>query len=134
MRPNKIGQVAKFHTPYPDEEPNQLFVMLEVIEDTLMPRAKIRAIFADSVWESIRSVQLADLESVELGTDDLIGLYVTINKEDLRQVKRRVISVKQKKIMLDLTKRNKGVETNVWMTILDQNRLEHTGTLFVTHL
>jgi hypothetical protein len=30
--------------------------------------------------------------------------------------------------MLDLTK---GVETNVYLTIEDENRKEHTGTLFV---
>ena len=33
MRPNKIGQVAKFHTPLPDENANQLNVVLEIIED-----------------------------------------------------------------------------------------------------
>jgi hypothetical protein len=39
MRSNKIGQVAKFHTPLPDENPNQLYVVLEIIEDDERPRA-----------------------------------------------------------------------------------------------
>jgi hypothetical protein len=32
MTPNKTGQVAKFHTPLPDENPNQIYVVLEIIE------------------------------------------------------------------------------------------------------
>jgi len=32
MRPNKIIQVAKFHTPLPIENANQLCVVLEIIE------------------------------------------------------------------------------------------------------
>ena len=34
-------------------------------------------------------------------------------------------------LLLDLTKGAKGVETNVWLTIEDQDGKEHTGTLFV---
>jgi hypothetical protein len=33
MRPNKIGQVAKFHTPLPGKNANQLYVVLDIIED-----------------------------------------------------------------------------------------------------
>jgi len=44
MRPNKIGQVAKFHTPLPDKNPNQLYVVLEIIEDDERPRADIKAL------------------------------------------------------------------------------------------
>lgn len=33
MRPNKPGQVAKFYTPLPDENPDQLYVVLEIKED-----------------------------------------------------------------------------------------------------
>ena len=33
MRPNKIGQVAKFHALLRDENPNQLYIVLEIIED-----------------------------------------------------------------------------------------------------
>jgi hypothetical protein len=44
----------------------------------------------------------------------------------------KVIKVNEQKIMLDLTKEIKGVETNVWLTIQDENGKEHIGTLFVT--
>ena len=36
MRPNKTGQVAKFHTPLPGENPNQLYVVLEIKEDEII--------------------------------------------------------------------------------------------------
>jgi hypothetical protein len=38
MRPNKKGQIAKFHTPLPDENPEQLYVVLELVEDDDRPR------------------------------------------------------------------------------------------------
>jgi hypothetical protein len=33
MRPNKKGQIAKLHTPLVGENPEQLYVVIEVIED-----------------------------------------------------------------------------------------------------
>jgi hypothetical protein len=37
MKPTKQGQIAKFHTPLADEDPDQLYVVLEVIEDDERP-------------------------------------------------------------------------------------------------
>lgn len=56
---------------------------------------------------------------------------VTINKADYSQATGKVVKVSEQKIMLDLTKGVKGVETNVWLTIQDENGTEHTGTLFM---
>jgi hypothetical protein len=39
--------------------------------------------------------------------------------------------VKDQKINLDMSKGVKGIETNVWLTVKDNNGVEHTGTLFV---
>jgi len=33
MRPTKQGQTVKFHTPLADENPHQLYVVLEMIKD-----------------------------------------------------------------------------------------------------
>jgi transcription antitermination factor NusG len=131
MRPNKKGQIAKFHTPLPDENPEQLYVVLEVIEDDDRPRAKIQALNTGLSFVSINSVGLNDLEVVEVNTQDLIGHQVTINKSDFSQVKGKVIKVDEQKIMLDLTKGVTGVETNVWLTIIDENGKEQMGTLYV---
>ncbi len=131
MRPNKIGQVAKFHTPLPDENPNQLYVVLEIKEDVERPRADIKALNTGLSFPPINTVLLDDLEVVEVDTADLVGHQVTINKADYSQATGKVVKVSEQKIMLDLTKGVKGVETNVWLTIQDENGTEHTGTLFV---
>ncbi len=131
MRPNKIGQVAKFHTPLPDENPNQLYVVLEIIEDDERPRADIKALNTGLSFPPINTVKLDDLEVVEVDTADLVGHNVTINKAAYSQATGKVVKVSEQKIMLDLTKGVKGVETNVYLTIEDENGKEHTGTLFV---
>ncbi|MBL7925748.1 MAG: hypothetical protein JNK61_02470 [Bacteroidia bacterium] len=131
MRPNKIGQVAKFHTPLPDENPDQLYVVLEIKEDDERPRADIKALNTGLSFPPINTVLLDDLEVVEVDTADLVGHQVTINKADYSQATGKVVKVSEQKIMLDLTKGVKGVETNVWLTIEDESGKEHTGTLFV---
>jgi hypothetical protein len=131
MRPNKPGQVAKFHTPLPDENPDQLYVVLEIKEDVERPRADIKALNTGLSFPPINTVLLDDLEVVEVDTADLVGHKVTINKADYSQATGKVVKVSEQKIMLDLTKGVKGVETNVWLTIEDESGKEHTGTLFV---
>lgn len=131
MRPNKKGQIAKFHTPLPDEDPNQLYVILDLFEDTDNPRAHIKPLNTGFSLVSINTVSLEDLDVVEVNTQDLIGQLVTINKSDYSQAKGKIIKVDEQKIMLDLTKGVKGVETNVWVTIIDENNKEQMGTLFV---
>jgi hypothetical protein len=130
MKPTKIGQVAKFNTPLPDENPNQLYVVLEIIEDDERPRANIKA-FNAGLSLPINTVSLNDLEVIDVNSADLAGHEVTINKADYSQVTGKVVKVSEQKIMLDLTKGVKGVETNVWLTIEDESGKEHMGTLFV---
>lgn len=131
MRPNKIGQVSKFHIPLPDENPNQLYVVLEIKEDVERPRADIKALNTGLRFPPINTVLLDDLEVVEVDTDDLVGHQVIINKADYSQATGKVVKVSEQKIMLDLIQDVKGVETNVWLTIEDESGKEHIGTLFV---
>lgn len=131
MKPNKAGQIVKFHTPLPNENPNQLYVVLELIEDDDRPRADIKPLNTNFSYPPINTVKFDNLEVVEVDTSDLIGHTVTINKADYSQVSGKVISVSEQKILLDLTKGVKGVETNVWVTVRDEMGNEHTGTLFV---
>lgn len=65
----------------------------------------------------------------EVNTSDLVGHEVTINKADYSQAIGKVIKVSEQKIILDFSKGLKGIETNVWLTILDENGKEHTGKL-----
>ncbi len=131
MKPNKVGQVAKFHTPNEDEDPNQLYVVLEIKGDDDSARVDIKALNTGLSFPPINTVRLNDLEVVPVDTADLVGHTVIINKADYSQVSGKVIKVSEQQIMLDLTKGVKGVETNVWVTIQDENGKEHTGTLFV---
>ena len=131
MKPTKVGQVAKFHTPNEDEDPNQLYVVLEIKGDDDSARVDIKALNTGLSFPPISTVRLSDLEVVKVGTSDLIGHTVIINKADYSQVSGKVIEVNEQQIMLDLTKGVKGVETNVWVTVQDENGKQHKGTLFV---
>ncbi|WP_426095177.1 hypothetical protein [Flavobacterium sp. DSR2-3-3] len=131
MKPNKQGQIVKFHTPLEGENPEQFYVVLEVIEDDSGPRADIQALNTGLAFPPINTVRLDDLEVVEVSTQDLIGHYVTINKADYSQVDGKVISVNEQKINLDLTNGINEVETNVYLTKVDKNGKEHLGTLYV---
>lgn len=106
-------------------------MVLEVIEDGERSRADIQALNTGLPFPPVNKVRLDDLEIAEVSTDDLIGQIVTIDKSDYSQVEGMVIKVSEQKIMLDLTKGIQGVETNVWITVLDKNGNEHTGKLFV---
>ncbi len=131
MKPTKVGQVAKFHTPNSDEDPNQLYVVLEIKGDDASARVDIKALNTGLSFPPINTVKLSDLEVVPVNTADLIGHTVIINKVDYSQVSGKVIAVSEQEIMLDLTKGVKGVETNVWITIQDENGKKHKRTLFV---
>lgn len=131
MRPNKNGQVARIHTPLPDENPDQLYVVLEIKEDDERARTDIKALNTSLSFPPINTFLLDDLEVVEVNTADLIVHQVTINKADYSQATGKVVKVSEQKILLDLTKRVKGVDTNVGLTIENESGKEHTGTLFV---
>lgn len=132
MIPTKEGQIVKFHSPLADENPDQQYVVLEIKEDGERSRVDIKALNTALSFPPVNTVLLSDLEVIEVDTSDLIGHIVTINKSDLSQVVGKVIKVSEQKINLDLSKGIHGVETNVWLTILDDKGNEHMGTLYVT--
>lgn len=131
MKPDKPGQIAKFHTPLPDENPDQLYVVLEIKDETERPRADIKALNTGLSFPPVNTVLLNDLEVADVDTTDLLVHEVTISKTDYSEATGMVIKVSEQKIMLDLGKGVNGVETNVWLTITDENGKEQTGTLFV---
>jgi hypothetical protein len=131
MKPQKEGQVVKFHTPYPKENPNQLYVILEIHFDVEKPRAIIKELNGGKALASTNVVLVDDLEVAEVETAGLLGHYVSINKSDSSQVKGKVVKLNDKKTILDMSKSAEGVETNVLLTILDGNGKEHVGNLFV---
>ena len=132
MVPTKEGQIVKFHSPLADENPDQQYVVLEIKEDGERSRVDIKALNTGLSFPPVNTVLLSDLEVIQVDTSDLTGHIVTINKSDFSQVVGKVIKVSEQKINLDLSKGIHGVETNVWLTILDDKGNEHMGTLYVT--
>lgn len=134
MQPTKIGQIVKFHTPFPDEEPNQLYVIFEIHFDVEKPRALIKELNGGKPFASSTVVNVEDLEVSKVPTSDLLGYKVTIEKPDYAQITGKVTKVTEQNIELDLTKSVKGVETNVWLTIQDEMGTAQTGTLLLPEI
>ena len=132
MIPTKEGQIVKFHTPLENENPDQQYVVLEIKEDGEKSRVDIKALNTGLSFPPINTVLLSDLEVIEVETSDLIGHKVTINKSDFSQIVGKVIKVNEQKINLNLSRGIHGVETNVWLTVIDDKGSEHLGTLYVT--
>jgi hypothetical protein len=82
-------------------------------------------------YQPIKKVHLDDLEVVKVSTQDLIGHYITIDKSDYSQVEVSVSKVSEQKIEVILSSGVEGTETNVWLTVTDNNGVENLGTLFV---
>ncbi|WP_435415781.1 hypothetical protein [Polaribacter aestuariivivens] len=66
MEPTKTGQIVKFHTPLEYEDPKQLFIVFEFIEDGARSKTKIRPIDERaSIFNAIHLIRAKDLEVVE---------------------------------------------------------------------
>lgn len=127
MKEIKEGQIVRFHTPLADENPEQIYVVLEIKS----PRVDIQALNTGLAIVPINTVLLDDLEVVEVCTSDLIGHIVTIKKSDSTYVLGKVVNADESKINLDLSKKNNGIETNVLIKVIDSDGIEHLGTLFI---
>lgn len=131
MKVTKEGQIVKFHSPLSDENPEQVYVVLEIKHDAEISKADIQALNTGLPIVPVNTVLLDDLEVVEVSTNDLIGLIVKIKKTDSTLILGKVISIAQSKINLDLSNSIDGVDTNVYLTVLDRDGITHTGTLYV---
>ncbi len=131
MVPIKNGQIVKFHTPLEDENPNQLYVVVELFLDKEIPLASIQALGTGLSIPPIMKVKIEDLTVEEVTTDDLIGSEVTIIDGSSTEHKGHVISARDQKILLDMEQRDGKVLTNVWLTISNNEKIEHSGYLLV---
>jgi hypothetical protein len=71
----KRGQIVKFHTPLPDEDPNLLYVVLEAHYDVDIPRARIKALDTGFAFPPINVVRAGELEVVEIDCEQITTLY-----------------------------------------------------------
>lgn len=130
MKPDKEGQIAKFHTALPGENREQQYVILEIIIDN-MSRAKIQALNTGLPFPPISTVKLDDLEVVSASTADLIGEFVKIRKTDSTFTEGKVIAVDKDQVILDLSRLSNGIDTNVTLRIIDKDGKEHSGSLYI---
>jgi hypothetical protein len=63
MLPTKEGQIVRFHTPLADEDPNQIYVVLELKEDGERSRADIQALGTGWAFPPVSTVLISDLGS-----------------------------------------------------------------------
>ena len=129
MRPNKIGQVAKFQRPLPDENPNQFYIETGIFTANERLKSDIKSLNTDLSLPPVNNVKLEDLEIVEIDTADFVEYNLTINKADYSQAMGKVVKLSVQKIILYFSNGVKGLETNVWLTI--ENGKAHHGTLCV---
>ncbi len=131
--PDKQGQLVKYHTPFPDENPDQLYVLLEIFEygEGLKPKATIKALNTGWMFPPTQKVLLEDLQISEVDTTDLIGYRASLIKEDHTKATGKVISVEMNKQLVKLAKVENRVETNVKIAIQDDSGTIHHGTLLV---
>ena len=65
INPNKEGQIVKFKSPLPDEDANQLYVVLEIKEDSERPRVDIVPLNTGLSFPPIYTVNLNDVMVVQ---------------------------------------------------------------------
>jgi hypothetical protein len=54
---------------------------------------------------------------------------VTIQKSDYSEITGKLVKISKQEISLDFAKGIEGIETNMWLTVVDKNGVEHRGML-----
>ncbi len=54
---------------------------------------------------------------------------VTLQKADYSEITGKLVKISKQEISLNLAKGIEGIETNMWLTVVDKNGVEHRGTL-----
>jgi len=65
MKPSKPNQIVRFHSPLQDEDPNQLYLIVEIFFDVEKPRALIKAHNTGLTYPPTTTVLVEDLEICE---------------------------------------------------------------------
>lgn len=61
MEPSKVGQKVKYHTPFPDEDPDQIYLVLEVKAGAEDTRVDISPLNMDLSFPPVYTVKSEDL-------------------------------------------------------------------------
>lgn len=62
MKPSKPNQLVRFSSPLEDEDPSQLYIIMEIFFDVDKPRAIIKALNTGLTYPPSTTVLVEDLE------------------------------------------------------------------------
>ena len=130
MQPTKSGQIVRFHTPFPDENPNDRFVVTEIHHYDDETLATIQQLGA-GVFGHSGDYPVKDLEVAGIGTTDLTGTKQTVVTSDGTYKGGFVTDVSEKEVKLEMEVTKNGVVTNVIITVKNDLGEEYTGRLYV---
>ncbi len=130
MKPTKAGQIVRFHTPFPDENPNHRFVITDIHFDVSTPRARIQQI-GGGTFGQWGDYPVKDLELASVETANLIGIEEIVVTKNGDRKSGIVVNVSEKEANSELKATDDGIETNVIITVKDQHGKEHTGRLYI---
>lgn len=125
------GHLVKFHTPFHDEDPKQLYLLLEVFEsnDIYKTQADILALGTGFSFPPISKVNLEDLEVVGWNTEELLGYHGAALREDGLKVSGRILQV-----LSDENRKKPLGSLRVRAVIRDEKGMEHSGRLLMESL
>lgn len=131
MKPIKEGTIVKFHTPLADENPDQLFVVLELF-DREPQNAKIMALNTGLNFPPVNTVNTVDIIPVPVPTDDLMGQVVTIIDSENQRVQGVVNAITRPEDGPEMTLTTDGVIVDLVVTVTTKQGDVISGKLFVT--
>jgi small nuclear ribonucleoprotein (snRNP)-like protein len=131
MIPTQKGQLVRFHTPFPDEDPGQQYVILDLFNDEHTPRAHIKALGTKLSLVPINTVLIEDLELVEFGSGDLLGQELSVQTEDGKIFHGKIIKVEIPDMGLNFEIQQNFVLTNIQVIIQGEYNEQHSGSLIL---
>lgn len=132
MTPTQSGQIVRFHTPFPDEDPNQLYVILESFFDVEQPRALIQALNFGGPLPPTNTILIQHLELAQFNPSDFLGKKVKVKTNDGSIHEGVAIKVENPKNGLVIQFIGDKLISNINMTISDKNGELHTGVMLLT--
>lgn len=132
MAPDTTGQIVKFHTPIPGENSELQYVVLDLYTTGNIEKAKIQALNTGLPFPPINIVKADELEIVAVSTVDLLGHIAYIKKDDGSKILGKIITVEDSKVFPSLMIKDSQVETNVKVSIKDNDGVVHVGKLIVS--
>ena len=131
MIPTQKGQIVRFHTPFPDEDSDQMYVVIESFYDVEKPRALIKALGFGPTLAPTSTVLIEDLELVQLISEDLIGQEMSVKTAEGKVIHGKVLKVEYPDFGLNIEIEQNSILTNAKVTIQHENNEQSTGSLIV---